>query len=216
MKSRERGITLVDVSIAAVIVIIIVGVAYPGFMVANDTISRSGQKTRLENASDRIRKAIVNEIRTGQLAEISPPGVPPYVAIHPPRTGIPLEKIAEEGTVPWADVTHRLEFRQTGTIHEKEEKVDLNKDGDREDLCAVGVIDYVTPDFSRPITERGRVILGMPDFVGDVDGDGKEDPLFALKDRQFTIRMFMVFRDEKGHHHQTSLVHSIYLRNVQE
>jgi len=216
MRTNERGVTLVDVSIAAVIIVIIIGVAYPGFIIANDTISRGGQKTRLENASDRIRKAIVSEMRTGQLAGIAATGEAPYVDIDPPRTGIALDEIADEGTVPWQTVTHRLGFRQTGVLNESVVKVDINRDGDRADTFALGVIELTTPLGVRPITQRGRVILGMPNFDGDVSGDGVKDPLFQVANRRFTMRMFLVHRDEKGHYHQTNLIHSVYLRNIQK
>ena len=215
MRTKERGVTLVDVSIAVVITVIIVGVAYPGFIVANDTISRSGQKTRLENAADRIKKTLVTEIRTGQLVALAPAGAAPYVDIHPPRTGIALDQIADTGDVPWQTVTHRVQYRQTGTLSESAVRLDINHDGDRTDTFALGVIELVTPQGTRPITQRGRVILGTPNFEGDVDGDGLKDPLFEVQDRKFTMRMFLVFRDEKGHFHQTNLINTIYLRNIQ-
>jgi len=216
MQSKERGVTLVDVTIAAMITLIIVGVAYPGFIVANDTISRSGQKTRLENAADRIKKSIITQMRTGQLVKLEAKGVPPYVDLHPPRTGIALDEIAAEGTVPWQAITHRVQYRQTGTLSESKERVDINRDGDRNDTFALGLIELVTPEGTRPITQRGRVVLSLPNFDGDMNGDGKEDPLFEIDKRRFTVRMHMVFRGEKGHVHQTSLIHSVYMRNVQE
>lgn len=216
MRQRERGVTLVDVCIAAVIVVIIVGVAYPGFKVANDTISRSGQKARLESAADRVKKAVVSQMRTGQLSTLSTAGVPPFVDIHPPRTGIDLTQITDDGDVPWQADTIKLAFRQTGKLEESKLKKDLNGDGDKYDDFALGVVEVVTPTGTRAITSAGRVILGLPSYEADVNGDGTPDPLFELKDRTFTMRMHLVFRDEKDHYHKASLVHSIYLRNVQE
>lgn len=215
MRQRERGVTLVDVSIAVVIVVIIVGVAYPGFKVANDTISRSSQKARLESGADRIKKAVVQQMRTGQLAAISGPGVPPVIDIHPPRTGVDLTQINGDGDVPWKTETHKLGFRQTGTLRESKINIDINGDGDEYDDFALGVVELITPANTRPVTDVGRVILSLPSYEGDVDGDGKNDPLFEVKDRTFTMRMNLIFRDEKGHYHKASLTHSIYLRNVQ-
>jgi len=216
MRSKERGVTLVDISIATVITVIIVGVAYPGFMVANNTISQSGQKTRLEGAADRIKKALVSQFRTGQLIKVEAKGVPPYIDLHPPRTGIALDEIADEGSVPWQTVTNRVQYRQTGTLRESVERVDFNRDGDRKDDFAMGVVELVTPEGTRPITQRGRVILTLPNFDGDLNGDGTEDPLFEIDNRRLMLRMYLVYRDEKGQFHQTSLIHSVYLRNVQE
>ena len=214
---NDSGFSLVDVCIAVAIVVIICGVAYPGFIVANDTMAVSGQKTRLEGAADRILSTLVKEIRTGRLVAVAPAGQAPWIDIHPPRTGIALDKIDEEGAVPWdAAETRRLAFHETGRLKESDAKADLNGDGDRNDEFALGVVELTTPLGTRRITEWGRVILGLPQYREDLDGDGAPDPLFDVQGRRFTVRMFLVRKDEKGHYHRTNLARTIYMRNTQE
>ncbi|MEN8149455.1 MAG: hypothetical protein ABFS86_06505 [Planctomycetota bacterium] len=216
-QERNSGVTLVDVCIAAAIVVVICGVAYPGFIVANDTMAVSGQKVRLEDAKDRILKALIQEVRTGRLVAMSPGGQAPWVDIHPPVTGIALDKIDDKGAIPWNPAeTHRLAFRETGRLKEQDAGEDLNGDGDEFDEFALGVIELTTPLGTRRITERGRVILGLPLYTEDLDGDGAPDPLFGLRNREFTVRLFLVRQDVKGRYHRANLAHSIYLRNAQE
>ena len=214
---HDSGFSLVDVCIAVAIVVMICGVAYPGFIVANDTMAVSGQKIRLEGAADRILKTLTREIRTGRLVAVAPAGQAPWIDVHPPETGIALDKIDEKGTVPWdAAETHRLAFNETGRLKERDAKTDLNGDGDKNDEFALGVVELTAPQGTRRITQRGRVILGLPQYHEDLDGDGAPDPLFEVKDRRFTIRMFLVRRDQKGRYHRTNLTRSVYLRNTQE
>lgn len=214
---NESGVTLVDVCIAAAMVVVICGVAYPGFIVANDTMATSGQQVRLEGSADRILKALVAEVRTGRVVATSANNVAPWIDIHPPRTGIALAEIDKEGTVPWDQaVTHRLAFRETGTLTESDANTDLNHDGDKDDEFALGIVELTTAQGTRPVTNRGRVILGLPNYREDLDGDGTEDPLFKIENRRFMVRMFLVRKNEKGHYHQTHLTHSVYLRNTQE
>ena len=217
MASRETGLTLIEIAIGVVLMLIILSVAYPGFIVANDTISTTSQRARLQEAGEKVVTEIVDQIRLGQLTEIGSEGTPPYAVVHPPRTGIALDEITASGAVPWKDDTIRIQYRPTGKVAEEEVRTDLNGDGDTDDDFALGVVEVMTAKGTRPITRRGRVLLGLPGYEGDVDGDGESDPMFKVTGRQLDLELTIVFRDEEsGEFRKAALARTLYLRNRQD
>ena len=216
MSSTESGMTLVELAISVMLMVIILGLAYPGFNLANDTISTCTQKARLQDAGERITAELIDLIRLGRLAEIGSPGELPYAIVHPPRTGIALGEITLTGAVPWSSDSVRIQYRKTGEVDEAGIRADLNGDGDRSDLFALGMVEIITPEGARPITHRGRVLLGLPGYEGDVDGDGKADPLFALTGRRFDLKLVMVFREDSGEFRKAASTRTLYLRNRQD
>jgi Tfp pilus assembly protein PilW len=118
MRRNESGLTLVEVSIGVVLMLIILAVAYPGFILANGTMSMSARKARLQEAGEKVTKQLVDVLRLGQLQQIGPTGVAPFAIVHPPRTGIALDEITQAGAVPWRDETIRIQYRpQRGWRH---------------------------------------------------------------------------------------------------
>ncbi len=216
MRSTETGMTLVELSVGVTLMVVILALAYPGFNAASGTISVCAQKARLSDAGDKVSKRLIDLIRLGRLAEIGDTGNPPHAIVHPPRTGIALDEMTTAGVVPWKTDSVRIQYRQSGSVSEAEARVDLNGDGDRSDFFALGMVDVITADGARPITNRGRVLLGLPSFEGDVDGDGLADPLFKLTGRRLDLKMVMVFREESGQFRKSVSTRTIYLRNRQD
>jgi hypothetical protein len=216
MRARESGMTMVEVAIGVTLTIIVLGLAYPGFNLAGGAISACTQSSRLQEAGDKVTGQLIDILRLGQLGEIGPQGVPPYAIVDRPPTGIALEDITATGEVPWSGLSVRLQFRQTGTVYEGTIRCDLNIDGDRKDLFALGVLEVVTAEGARPITHRGKVLLGLPSYAGDVDGDGEDDPLFSVNGRRLEIELVMVQREDSGVFRRAAMHRNLYLRNRQD
>jgi len=89
-------------------------------------------------------------------------------------------------------------------------------DGDRSDKFALGVIERVENGVARPITDRARLILGLPGYTGDVDGDGMDDPLFDQQARIIRIEIHLVQREENGRFLRTTVRGGVHLRNIQK
>ena len=97
-----------------------------------------------------------------------------------------------------------------------EAKEDVNGDGDRNDYFALGVLELVEGGSTRPILSRSPIILGMPDFQGDVDGDGKPDPLFVIDKRSVHLSVHLAGRDAQGRWLRSNVQCTLHLRNTQE
>ena len=216
MRSTETGMTLAELAITVTLMLIVLGLAFPGFNLASGTISTCARKARLQDAGEKITEELIDLIRLGRLVEIGEMGVPPHATVHPPRTGIALGEITLTGAVPWSSSSVRIQYRRSGEANEAEIRADLNGDGDREDLFALGMLEIITPDGTRPITTRGRVLLGLPSYEGDVDGDGEPDPLFKLSGRRLDLKLAMVFREDSGEFRKAVSTRALYLRNRQD
>ena len=216
MNTRERGVTLIDTMIATAIVIVILGVAYPGFMIANDTIVESGRRDRLERAGDQLLKVLVEELRAGLVSGVTAPPAAPSVTITRPDRSVTLDQINNNGDVPWLPATRTIRFRQTGTLKEADEGEDLNRDGDQADTFALGVLEIDDGSEVRPLMTRAEVMLGLPGFSGDLDGDGIGDPLFTQVNRSVRIQLFLTDKNETGHRMKSDVTTTLHLRNVQE
>jgi hypothetical protein len=68
----------------------------------------------------------------------------------------------------------------------------------------------------RPITRTGRVMLPLPGYSGDVDGDGVADPLFFRDDRTFVVKFRLLTRTENGRYVTADVESTVRLRNVQK
>jgi hypothetical protein len=77
-------------------------------------------------------------------------------------------------------------------------------------------MEVMTLEGARPITRNGRVMLGLPTYEGDVDGDGEDDPLFEVTERRLDLKLVMVFREESGEFRKAALSRTMYLRNRQD
>ena len=216
MSTREGGVTLIDMMIAIAIVVVILGVAYPGFMIANDTIIESGRRDRLERAGDQLLKVLVEELRAGLVSGVAVAPAAPSVTITRPDRSVTLAKINNDGDVPWLLVKRTIRFRQTRTLKEADEGEDLNQDGDQTDTFALGVLEIDDGTEVRPLMNRAEVMLGLPDFTGDLNGDGVGDPLFTQVDRRVRIVLFLTDKDDHGHRMKSDVSTTIHLRNVQE
>jgi hypothetical protein len=207
---------LVDVVIAVAILGIIAACAYPGFLVVNNTITTSGRRDLTERAGDQILKEVVGEIRAGLLSDVELPPNAPSVTTLRPRTDVTLDELTSESEVPWDGQARVLRFRQTGTIKESDEGEDINKDGDQSDSFATGLLELTAGGSTRPLLTRAEVILGLPNYDGDLDGDGNADPMFEVEDRRVTVRIFLVNRGDGNRVITTGTRTTVHLRNQQE
>jgi hypothetical protein len=218
MRRAERGLTLVDIAISTAILVIIVGVAYPGFKIANDTISTSGVRDRLERSGDRILKSILTEARSGKITAITEDAPNPQMVVRQPQTGLDLADIDVEGGVPWSDVDRVTRYREMETIKESDARQDLNGDGDRDDVFSLGVIEITDEVLGfRPIVSRPVVMRASPSMLGDVNGDGVADPMFEMNaiERRLTAHVYLLGRDANGRYIRTEVQGSVRLRNAQ-
>ena len=214
--SREDGVTLVDTVIAVVVVAVVIGLAYPGFKVANDTMSTSGLRDRAERSGDRILKAITEELRAGHLTNVGAAGAPPELTISRPREEVALTDLTAGGEVPWSPDSRIIRFREMETVKEADVGEDLNRDGDRTDEFSLGIVEIVADGQARPITQTTRVMLALPGYEGDLNGDGNADPMFRVNGRNVEIRLQLYARAENGSILTTVVRGGLRLRNVQD
>jgi len=219
--NRQSGMSLVEVMIASAILVIVVGLAYPGFKTAGDTMATCGRQDRMERHGDRALQLLTQEVRSGWITEHSPPGAAPSLTIRRLQDDVELSDIAGSGAVPWATGERVIRFRQIDELAEANEGADLNRDGDRTDRFALGVLESVEIVDGEDVVARltgasSRVILALPSFAGDLNGDGVGDPLFVVNDRILGISIRLVTRMENGRLLQTVTHSQIRLRNHQE
>lgn len=214
MRTREAGVTLIDTVIGVALVVVILAVAYPGLRIANDTMATGGARDRLERAGDKMLKTLSHELRAGLVSAFQ--DSPPSITVYRPDRGVSLSDMTGEGKTPWAANPRILRFRQMTTITETAEREDINGDGDRNDTYALGVLEIEENGEARPILERSRVILGMPNHVGDVDGDGEADPLFLKAGRSVRVVVHLITRDNNNRILRTAVRTTLHLRNLQE
>jgi len=219
--NRESGFTLVEVVIATAIVLIIVSVAYPGFKTATDTMATSGRRDRMERQGDRALRLVTQALRSGWIIDVAASGQAPALTIRSVRGEVNLDEFEAEGDVPWATGERTIRFRQVETLVELDLKADLNRDGDWSDTFALGCLESVETvdgdEVVTPITgSAARVILALPNYAGDLDGDGVDDPLFDIDGRTLDISIRQVTRTEAGQLLQATIRGRIHLRNPQE
>ncbi len=218
---RESGLTLIDVTIATAIVIAIVGMAYPGFKTANDTMATNGRQDRMERQGDRALRMLTREVRSGWITGTTAPGQAPSLTLRHVQGDVQLSDLAVEDAVPWAAAERTVRFRQLEEITEADEGTDINRDGDLSDRFSIGVLETVElvdgKDVVKPITgASSRVILALPSFAGDLDGDGVGDPLFNVNGRILEISIRLITHTEGGQLLQAVTHSRIRLRNTQE
>ena len=212
----QLGLSLVDAVIAVSIVVIAIGVAYPGLKIANDTMKTSGRKDRIERAGDMMLKRIVGSRRGGRIVAMSEAPAPPEMTLGRVGQNVNLEEFEAKEEVPWENSTFTIRFRQIEVIKESEAGTDINGDGDRSDEFAAGLLEIDDGETARPITQSAQVLLGLPGYAKDVDGDGKSDPLFSRHGRTVTIDIHLVSRAQDGYLLKTSVRGTVRLRNAQE
>lgn len=213
---NERGMTLVDLTIATMIVAVVIGLSYSGFHVADATIDTAGTRDRMERAADDTLKRLVAEVRTGRLLALSASPAEPSVTLAQPAANLTLADLDASGAVLWAADPATIRFRPVEVIRESVEHVDLNRDGDRSDVFAVGLLEIATAARTETITNRARVFLALPGYAGDLDGDGVGDPLFSRDGDQLTIELHLVSRTRGGEYLTTRSRVPVKLRNPQE
>jgi prepilin-type N-terminal cleavage/methylation domain-containing protein len=219
--SRESGLTLVEVLIASAIVVIIVGLAYPGFKTANDTMATSSRQDRLERQGDRALRLLTEELRSGWITGLTAAGQPPAVTIRSVQGEVDLADLEADGDVPWETAEKTIRFTQVDTLTEEDAGTDVNRDGDLSDSFALGALERVETVDGEPVVTRitgpsSQVVLALPSFAGDLNGDGVGDPLFSVDGRVLDISVRHLTRTESGQLLQTVTRGRTKLRNPQE
>ncbi|MCU0726087.1 MAG: hypothetical protein MUE73_09905 [Planctomycetes bacterium] len=216
MAGEERGATLVDMVIAATLLVVVFGLTIPGFMLAEDTITTGGTRDQLERTGDRILSEILGILRSGRLASISPPGGPPSLTVHRVRTDIELDDLTEETPDLFEPDPVVISFRTARILAESALRTDLNRDGDLADEFALGGLDLSDGEHARTFSGRPVALLGLPSFQGDLDGDAVDDPLFSFDGATVSVSLRLVSVEPGGRVLSASLRGSVKPRNSQE
>jgi len=216
MDRREGGAMLVDVLIGVTIVAAILAVAYPGFQVANDTISTSTQRDLIERSADRTLNGLVDAVRSGRIASITPSGTAPVVTLQSLQSGLTIGQMSGSNPTMWDASSRTIRYVPSSTLDESKMHVDLNRDGDQKDKFALGSLELVNGTQVTRLSGNARVLLGLPSYEGDVDGDGVADPLVELDGRELRIKITIARRTERGRMQATTVRSRIHLRNPQD
>jgi hypothetical protein len=216
MGAGAKGTTLVDVVIAASLLLVVFGLAIPGMKLAEDTISTGGSRDLLERAGDRILAEVVSILRSGRIVSIAPPSEPPELTVCRVRSDIDLGELTVDTPDVYESEPVVISFRVARTLDESEVRTDLNRDGDLGDTFALGTIEVSTAEGMRTLVSRPIVLLALPSYDADLDGDGHEDPLFAFDGATASVNLHLVQLQAGGRLLATSLRGSVKPRNRQE
>ena len=175
----------------------------------------------MERQGDRALSTLIGEVRSGWITGPAAPGQAPSLTFRPVQSEVLLSDLAEEGSVPWAHGERTLRFRQIEEIAEADEDSDINRDGDQSDRFSIGILEIVDIVDGEEVVKRitgasSRVILALPSFAGDLNGDGVSDPLFLIDGRILDISIRLITYTESGQLLQTVTRSRIKLRNPQE
>lgn len=217
LNPRERGAMLIDVLIGVTIVVAVVAVAYPGFKVANDTITTSTQRDMIERSADRTLNRLVDAVRSGRIVTITGPGTAPQITLQTLEAGLDITQLSSGNPPPlWQATNRTIRFVQQATISESTAGIDINRDGDQTDEFALGSIELVNGDRVERLSGNARIMLGLPSYVGDVNGDGVADPLVEQVGRELRIKLTIVNQADQGRFQATTLTSQLHLRNPQD
>ena len=210
----EAGIGLLDLAIGVGLLLIVLGLVYPGFKVARDTMSTSRQRDLMECSGDKLLGEVTQILRSGQIVSMAEAPSPPSVTVRQPRSSVDIETL--DGEVPWEAESREIRFQQASVLDEAQEQIDLNRDGDQVDSFALGYLEQVIGAVARPISRGATVALALPGYAGDLDGDGEGDPLFRRDGSIVVVSVHLVSRGDGGRLLHTRVGRTVHLRNAQE
>ena len=216
MNDRTRGMTLLELLLSIAVFAAIVAVAYPAFIGANNTVATSTTRDQMERKGDMLLDEVNQFLRSGRVVAVADAPNPPAVTVVRVRRDVAIEDLAGNGGAPWGADQETLRFRPVRTLDEADLNEDLNGDGDRNDRFALGRLEIEDATRLRSLSDTGLVMLGLPDYEGDLDGDGLPDPLFVVTARSVDIRLRLLTRDTQGRFLKTALQSTLRLRNPQE
>lgn len=216
MERGSKGLTLIELALSIAVFAAIVAVAYPAFIGANNTVSTGTSRDQMERKGDRLLEEVNGFLRSGRVVSVAAAPKPPAVTVVRVDRTVAIEDLPGDGDTPWAAEKETLRFRPVRTLSERDLDEDLNGDGDRKDEFSLGRLEIEDAGRVRSLSDTGLVMLGLPDYQGDLDGDGAPDPLFTFTERSVDVRLRLATRDGQGHFLTTTLGSTLRLRNQQE
>ena len=185
--TRRGGLRLVDAAIVAVVAAVILGAA----VVHGANRSGDGSGVVRSNLFARLDKALRSIAGDFERADLDPPSATgDSLAYQLPIAGggaaakrdpaVPTVWGIVANDVPMRGGRATLRFVADAVLDESELAVDLNGDGDRHDKFEQGHLERLLPDGAIEQLTGAWILQPAGDRGGDLDGDGKVDPIFSL------------------------------------
>jgi len=190
-RKGNRGFGLLELLVATSVLAMIAVAGLAGtvrvFRVGSDEMVRANQRGQVTACWRRVRA----DLGAGRVLGVDPAGdaIVYQVPVDPDGDGDPVNGSgqvdwgAEEGGLDVAGATVTLHFRVVRTIAEAAVDQDLNGDGDRDDTFDVGHLRRVTSGGQAAEWSGNWILQPSGNHGGDLDGDGRADPLFRVADR---------------------------------
>ncbi len=201
--NKSAGVTLVEVLIATVILSVIIALLLSFTNTVVDASNVYNQVTTMEQTGNEIIELMVESLRSARIQNLPAEGdsqISFQVPVDQDSDGDVFDSnfdiewgVEREDYSPGsvAGVAMRYEFVKTSEFSETERGVDINGNGTMTDVFDVGHIVAVyesgtgiSQGGSVTLNEYSKVLTGdyillvKAQAVGDVNGDGQDDPIF--------------------------------------
>lgn len=181
---RRAGFSLVEALIVGAVVALMLGAAVVREAVRSD----GGSAVVRSNLFARLDRALRSLAADFERADLDAPGEKGDTLSY--QLPIPLAGARDaRGPTEWGVVVNgvpvkggraTLRFVADSVLDEARLAIDLNGDGDQRDQFEQGHLERLLPDGTIEQLTGSWILLPAGDHGGDVDGDGKADPIFTV------------------------------------
>ncbi|HLG42330.1 MAG TPA: prepilin-type N-terminal cleavage/methylation domain-containing protein [Planctomycetota bacterium] len=193
----SSGFTLIEVSLAMALLLIVVLLAYRLLFTVQDSTDRTSINAYLHNQGRIVSEALIREIHESRIVSVASQNDSMVIQVPVDYDGdgdvLDGAGLVEYGFRDPANAqAPRLSWTATystvvdETHSEAALRIDINKDGDKTDTFVSCRLERVVRDGGG--VERDRLILARDIYLidsprdADLNGDGTADPLFKLVD----------------------------------
>jgi prepilin-type N-terminal cleavage/methylation domain-containing protein len=208
-RTRNRGLTLLEVVVAVAIAGTVLSLVIPIFVTSSRSAGVQAAVEVAERSSARVIALLRKDLRAARLTEVASSPEMPAITFRLPQDGGGVDA---DGAIVWGQ--HRtIIFESVETIDEGARGIDLNSDGDTADRFLRCRLREIRDDGSSRSVSGAHFVLNADDPYGDIDGDGVADPAFTAYPAGLRIVLWSVLRSDVAKIRRASI--DITLRNPQ-
>jgi len=209
----ERGTTLLELVFVTAAMVIVLGGGYTVLTSASNSYGETAASLENLSGSVEVLSRLRTDLSKGKVVSVAADGSS-FTFRQPVTTGPGGSIFDAKGEIIWgiqdqsgprAGGSCTISFRSRRILSEVEQGSDLNRDGDQNDVFEVGELVAISDAGLSLSLPRMRILVVKDDWGGDIDGDGKPDPIFTLDgERHLVLRVGRVVgRDQL----QMSVIH---------